>query len=59
MWDKIEDKYISYYSTVTWNDWNNNIINYELKNQIIDYLWERFTPEQTQNYNWKDIYNKY
>lgn len=33
IWDKVDDKFISYYSTITWNNWDNNIVELYLNNR--------------------------
>ena len=56
MWDKITDKYISYYSTQTWNHEKNNIIWFKLNT---NHTWKKYHYDKTENITWKDIYDNY
>ena len=61
MFNKIEKKFISYYSKVTWNLDKNNIIQYELTSKYGDLDWEKYTvqEDETNQIIWKDIYDYY
>lgn len=65
MFNKLDKKYISYYSTITGNHGNNNIIWYELWNEPITQktlTWPKIIDiiyDKTYNHSWQDIYDNY
>ncbi|MDD3646141.1 MAG: hypothetical protein PHH06_01905 [Candidatus Gracilibacteria bacterium] len=67
MWDKITDKYTSYYSMVTGNEGNNNIVEFDINDQIQYYTTmygsttKMVIKDNTYNIgnDVKDIYNYY
>lgn len=56
MFDKIEGEYLLYYSTITWNKDENNILDFELWNKSTLFS---TTIDNTYNHKWQDIYDKY
>lgn len=65
MFKKIEKKYFLYYSTITWNNWLNNVFNLELGNITLyntSILWPVTTQtiyDETDKHKGQDIYDKY
>lgn len=59
IWDKIEWGFTSYYSTITWNNWVNNIVWFNLWDKIYDIDSWLIIKDKTDSYTWKDIYDKY
>lgn len=64
MFDKIDNKYISYYSIITWNKDENNIVSFDLGNIVQEGIsigggYKNIIVDKTYEHNWQDIYDKY
>ena len=66
MFKKIDNSYVSYYSTITWTDWLNNIISYGIWDKAYQGWWFLWVPidtnvveDTTMSHTWQDIYDYY